>query len=271
MALFAPVVPLGLAKWLKEKKALGNYHLLLAHDVIEHPKEYAEVYGDIGRDRDSCIIMDNSLIELGYAIDTSMLIDACHIVGARYAVMPDKLKEADQTYDMSEKGFKELFKKAPEIKPVFVVQGANIMQCLELSVRFLKLADIHGINYMLSVPRVLGDTLGSRKELIASIWKQGVPMHLLGFSNNLLDDVACSRMPGVVGIDSASPIRVALQRKSPLTLDWPIDPGPRGDYWTTNWLEFMESWPHVEGLVLDNIQKVRTWIADHHQRSFHYL
>jgi hypothetical protein len=267
MARFAPVVPLQLARWLKERNALGDYHLLLAHDVLSDPHGYAEVYGDIGRSSNGLIIMDNSLIELGNPISTPLLLDACHIVRAQYAVMPDKLGDAEETYMMTAAGVHELTRSAPIVKPVFVLQGQNYLQCMELFDRFQRLAKVHAIDYMVSVPRILGNTLGSRKHLIFKIAQACVPIHLLGFSNSLIDDIACSRMPGVTGIDSASPIRLALQKQELLSLEHPSDPGPRYDFWEKDWIKFLAMHPELEKLLLWNIGWIRTWIADSLQNT----
>lgn len=264
MAKFAPVVPLGLASWLKSRELLGDYHLLLAHDVIQNPKEYSEVYGDITQ-KGGLIIMDNSLIELGHPVDADTLAEACHIVGARYAVMPDVLDDAQLTYDMSEKAIWNFLPKCPAVQPVFVLQGQNLSQCLELCLRYVKLGYKIGTDYMLSIPRRLANTFGTRRDLVAQSWKMGVPVHLLGFSNSILDDITCARMPGVVGIDSTEPIRLALQHSRQISLDWPSQPGPREDYWEKDWKSMLstDGYNQVMASILENnLNKVRKWIAD---------
>ena len=55
-------------------------------------------------------------------------------------------------------------------------------------------------------------------------------IHLLGMSNNFVDDMACTSMPNVMGIDSANPMVMGYQGIS----IWDrvgIEHLPRGDYW----------------------------------------
>lgn len=261
MAKFAPVVPIGLAQWLKKEGVLGDYHLLLAHDVLAHPKKYAEVYSDIA-EKGGTVIMDNSLIELGEAMPMDRLSDACHIVNATHLVMPDKLLDRKATYNMTVEAFDECLEALPMIEPILVIQGQDVHDCVYLFDSYLRLLGGVRKNGTFSVPRAVGNAVGSRRKLCAFVNEYNGAIHLLGFSNNLLDDVACARMPGVIGIDSTEPIRLALQKGFQMSLDWPANPGPRSDYWEHDWVSYMESMhPFASGILKTNLRLINEWIT----------
>ena len=98
MAEFAPVAPPEMLLDLKEKGALGKYHLLLAHDVAARPDLYRAVFDDV---HDTYIIMDNSLIELGYPVTTDVMAKACEVVIPDVIVLPDVLNDMKLTLDYS--------------------------------------------------------------------------------------------------------------------------------------------------------------------------
>ncbi|MEB3067282.1 hypothetical protein, partial [Parvimonas micra] len=70
----------------------------------------------------------------------------------------------------------------------------------------------------LSVPRKRVEAAGSRGDDIAKVLgtTEEFNIHLLGFSENLVDDIKCSRIPGVVGIDSAVPLRIENEFTVPM-------------------------------------------------------
>jgi len=193
---FAPVVPLSIAAELSDSNTLGNYHLLLAHDVLANPREYAEIYGNKGY----TILMDNSLIELGYAMPIEEVLDAANIVGGQYIILPDTLKQADTTIQqvlnayIVWKGIPAAKKHGVSLLPV--IQGMSMREQFDCLFAFSNIPDVKGM----CVPRVIADTYGTRKYLIEKVTRT-FNVHMLGFSDNLMDDIACARMPGVVGID----------------------------------------------------------------------
>lgn len=263
MARFAPVVPLPLARLLKEQGILDNYHLLLAHDVLEHPSEYQRVYGHLATDPDATIIMDNSLIELGYPLPIQEVINACRILNASYAVLPDFLGDSKKTIERSVAAYKELRDLDPDktIKPLAVVQGSTVEQCLECLSGFMRaMPDLDCV----SIPRIITKTIRTRVPLTYIATEMGLKVHLLGFSDNLADDVASSLLSGVIGIDSAVPVRMALQQGDFLSLDYPVFAGPREDYWSKDWDELLKQSrynSHIR-LVEHNLKAIRRLISN---------
>lgn len=266
MAQFAPVVPLHIASWLQaahtgKEDLLGGYHLLLAHDVLSDPDAYVYIYGSVRQKfHNSFIIMDNSVVELGKAMKINDLVDACKVLKPDCLVIPDELGNGTATRDMAIAFCKEWAGVAAndpllsDIELMGVVQGVSVEDCFHTASVYYTLPLIRHIG----VPRVLVKQFGTRsvvlhKMIMAPLFDR---VHLLGFSDDLLDDVACARMPGVAGIDSAVPIRAGLQEVS-LTLDVPHDIGPRGDFWTRKY--------DLEGaggaVARANINRFRRWIG----------
>jgi hypothetical protein len=253
-ARFAPVVPLSIANILSAAD-LGDYHLLLAHDVLKSPATYKRQYAS-----KAIKIMDNSLIELGYAMEIQDVVKAANIVGAQFVVLPDRLKDAAWTEEATRTAKIEFEMLDPNeiagIIPMPVLQGVYHMECDYLLETWAK----EGYKAV-AIPRVLVEVFGSRKAAIHKAISCGFKyIHLLGFSENLQDDVDCTRIPGVMGIDSAVPIRLGLQKKI-ISLKNYVNPGPRGDYWDNPMQG--SSWPETENKLLHietNLKLFREWI-----------
>lgn len=256
MARYAPVVPLEIARYLKDIKLLGDYHLLLAHDILERPREYQDVYSDIPN---VTIILDNSIIELGKPLDMDSLLRAAEIIKPRYLVIPDVMGDADATLAEAEMFTRSMTRCGSKIPLMAVVHGKTKMEAFQCA-RFLKM--MLGVG-ALSVPRVLTQLLGTRMEVVNEIVRKYpyLALHLLGFSDDLLDDIACARVPGVMGIDSAVPVRGALQHKI-ITLDSTYNVGPRGAFWS-------QTVPDEDTgtYVIANVVRVRSWIHTNVSRT----
>ena len=98
MGKFAPVCPAHIAAQLKNWHMLGEYHLLLAHDVAANSEAYASAYM-VNRWEQGTIIMDNSIIELGDSVDLQMIKTAADTVQANVVVLPDVLLDCQGTVD----------------------------------------------------------------------------------------------------------------------------------------------------------------------------
>lgn len=257
MAKFAPVVPLSIAKHLQGGRvgdALGNYHLLLAHDVLAHPMEYNNIYGRY-QGSGGTIIMDNSLIELGHPLDAHSMFRAACILKPDWVVLPDYLGDAKRTVETSWEAAHQLCALLPKQELLGVVQGQTFDECLSCADELLRIGGVTA----LSVPRHLVEVLGSRIPLVQELFNRhiDVPLHLLGFSDDLLDDCRAARFGNVMGIDSAQPVRLA--RKGHVwSLDRPRDAGPRGTFWDDPF-DPMSDDDHMDQLLtMDlNLRKVR--------------
>lgn len=253
MAEFAPVVPIDIAAQMKEHRCLGSYHLLLAHDVVKHPKEYKEVYNSDGFNH--FIIMDNSVVELKKPVDLQMVYDACEIVNATCAVMPDYLLDGPATYkatmDASDK-WQSMSRKSMMVLP----QGKNVKEWIDTAENLLQHREFRYVG----IPRNVKEKLQlSRIDAVRIIHMMDLlrstrRYHLFGFSNDLWDDIAAITenrdITQLMGIDSNVPIRQGCLEQ---VIDMRQgDPGPRGDWW--------DSHSGLTATARDNVRRFRTWI-----------
>jgi hypothetical protein len=126
-----------------------------------------------------------------------------------------------------------------------VLQGQTFEEFMDCA------AIMHGMGVQwLSVPRHATSKIGTRQTLVTAVHDlyPEVKIHLLGFSDDVIDDMMSARLPGVQGIDSAMPIWA----KQPLTSM--SFPGKRP-------VDYME-WDWVPKEAVDNIRKVREWLND---------
>lgn len=241
---FAPVANLAIYEELLSRGQLGTYHLLIATEVAKDWWRWSNFWSPMGPTWNvkRFIIMDNGLIEAGAATDPQTLKEAADAVGASCIVLPDVLGDAAKTIKAAQAAFPEL--KQLGYPLMGVIQGRNwdeVALVLDLYVRM-------GIQY-LSIPRVMVEIFGTRIKLITRCSGLAMPIHLLGFSENLWDDVMSARQPGVMGIDSAVPLWYPgiLPPTPPTQANF----GPRPkDYWSMD--------PNT--VNYDNVERVRTWL-----------
>jgi hypothetical protein len=182
------------------------------------------------------IIMDSSVIELGQPMGMDDILDAAAVVKADCIVLPDiigdqqgtnKLVEefADQVHNLDTKGNCSF----SDYSYMFVPQGKSLPE-YTASLEFASQFDF--ITWV-GLPRdALKFDVSSRRQLIdiTNVLMPECCIHLLGFSDDLMDDVLSSKYaPNVVGIDSAVPVR-AGQRHIELMLSRG-DYGKRKDFW----------------------------------------
>lgn len=240
---FAPVAPLPIHKQLDAMGMLGDYHLLLTHQVLEDTYEYANFW----RLRDAFVIMDNSAAEFGESLPWQKVIDAARICDANVVVLPDKIGDTAQTIQWA----KEYIRHVPQDMGKLGVAQGRTYEEVEYCARVL--LDL-GVD-MLSIPRGITFEIGTRVDLVRWLGENTeVPLHLLGFSNNILDDMAAAlSAPNVRGIDSAVPIW--LPHLLPSTPPANADFGKRPEDYD-QW----QSIPHPD-TALTNLGVVRWWLA----------
>jgi hypothetical protein len=151
MPQFAPVAPLQLHKALAEKGKLGDYHLLLAHNILADPVAHTQFWAHRS---EAFIIMDNSLIELGRPLDASKVVEAAEMVNAQVVVLPDVLGDAKATLRFIKHDIGKIPKHFIRLG---VVQGTSLEECLRMTTEMVRL----GVD-AISVPRHLTERLGSR-------------------------------------------------------------------------------------------------------------
>lgn len=245
---FAPVAPIALYEQLQAVGMLGSYHLLLAHEVLKEPTRHRNFYG---AHKNSFVIMDNSLIELGESLPAQDLIRAATIVNANTLVLPDKLLDKEATIRMSLEAAEELMPIRGTLGFLVMAQGRNEREALECATYLAK--EIPGVN-MIGIPRALTAATGSRIAITQQIFGSlGLPIHQLGFSDNMQDDILSARLPGVMGIDSAVPIRLGIKgwRLKVDAQDNNDLPPREENYWLAT---------DITPEVITNLDRVRGWL-----------
>ncbi len=257
---YSPVGPIKILELLQEADALGNYLLLVAHDVLADDMGYSLLLDDIHNpsDPDEFIIMDNGVIELGEAMPFDDVMDAAEIVLPDCIVMPDVLGDYAATRILMESQSAAIVDCPFPL--MLVPQGSDLSQIVAC-IDWLH-EEIHPMwplkNYW-GIPRWIANKFETRAPVIDYINRQeyiaGPPkIHLLGMSDYWEDDLLCAILTNVMGIDSANPIVRGL-------LDLPMWPThrihlprdlPRGNYWEQT---------EINGTVLENIAYVREAIT----------
>jgi hypothetical protein len=267
MVKFAPVAPVHILHDLVAHKEFKDYHLFLAHHTVEHPKEFAYLfdryYGDRQGQGHPTVIMDNSIVELGGAVDDLMIDEACRIISAAgrsttiVPVLPDVMGIGYKTVELSRAAYHRwanLGKQgAIHANTYMLVTQGESWDDFTATVNhfFIDMADDYPRIGWVGIPRRLLDVLPTRAEAIKYIQMVAphVKIHLLGFSGSIGDDLLCARLPGVMGIDSAVPVRYNGVL-TPMTTEDEI--GPRGDW-------FKEG--QLNSTNIHNVQNVRKWIG----------
>ena len=234
MTKFAPVAPIHILKELNDRKVLGRYHLLLAHDILAHEDEYAEIFRN---QTHLHVILDNSLIELGHAVSIDVIREAADIVSANVIVLPDTQHDAKATVDDCTEAYDKWTTSLNKMgledwSFMYVPQGETLQEFawaaheLHSDHRFPRIGWWGVPRNLVSIPEI-----ASRRKAVTlcNINNSNRKIHMLGFSDDLIDDFTVAVRSGCVnGIDSAVPLRAAsLQVEMSLAIELP----PRGDWW----------------------------------------
>ena len=190
MAKFAPVCPIRVLRMMSPS-ASGSYHLLLAHDVAEYAQEYRAFCDGF---RGMTVIMDNSVIELGGAVDLKTIIKAATQVDCTTVVLPDILLDGKATVESCSKALETW---SPAFRPLwgseahrrgfmYVPQGKTLK---EFALSAEALSHHPDINFW-GVPRNLVANNITRRDAIDIVYALNPHrrIHLLGFSDDRLAD-----------------------------------------------------------------------------------
>lgn len=253
MSQFAPIAPIRVLKQLQKEspKLFGNYHLVLAHEVLEYPVAFDDLYNK----PDLFVILDNSVVELGHAMHPGDLLEAASIVNANVIVLPDVIGNFFETVKASSDAYSRLKGNVDSgVEFMIVPQGSSYKEVLRCATVIRE--RISG-RMWIGIPRWITNKLGSRiYTLTAMLDVYNSSIHLLGFSDNLADDIACARLPEVVGIDSSVPFLYGAHWK-PLWLEPEMKRPSREEVWSDS-LQMNYCMKH-------NMQKVHEWLGVDHQ------
>lgn len=237
---FAPVCPIHVYEALEAagQEYLGDYFLLLAHDVLQHQERYERFFAR----RNCTIIMDNSVIELGNACTAQNLFDAASTIAAGNDVcvaIPDVLQDGVKTLERADKFLDEWagIPQSDKFEKMYIPQGKDIKD-FSISMEQALYTFPDEFEWV-GIARNLTDRIFPTRKIatgyISRIVGNHVRLHLLGFSDNVADDIdTCLHLaPYIEGIDSAVPLRLGTKGISVGIADAFPDTGPRGDWWET--------------------------------------
>jgi hypothetical protein len=186
--------------------------------------------------------------------EATQIIRDSNLRGSIVPVLPDVMGKGNATLVASMDAYEQWAKEPAFCDGLMLVtQGENWLDFTNLVNYFF----IHhrtkysNINWV-GIPRKLLAAGISRVHAVRYIQTVApwVKIHLLGFSDDIQDDMAAARLPGVEGIDSAVPVRYN-DSLTPTTTEEQI--GPRGDW--------MENGRLTNQNIL-NIRNVRMWVEN---------
>lgn len=258
MTQYAPVGNLHVHQQLYGLGVLGDYHLLLAHQIAARPLEY-QAFWNRFIDRTGIsrldITIDNSVVELGEAMDFGKVIAAATVVGATTVVLPDVINDSRKTLEQAEISFEDYVEEMEEngIGALGIAQGRDIDEVLDCAAGLVEL----GVK-RLGISKYLVDTpVGSRAAVAKALGRaHELPIHLFGFSNNMVDDLTAARESYVVGIDSAMPIWLGLAGMT-LPNSVPTDAGKYG----RRPEDYDDEKRPVVYAATQNVATVRQWLS----------
>lgn len=261
MAAFLPVAPanylqklLGSAQKFSQEPLPPNA-FLLAHEVVADPEGYAKAQ-ECWAGKPGIRILDNSVIELGGAVDLKMVASAQEIVKANVVVLPDVLEDSQGTFELASRELERWAMTISDAELMFVPQGETLnswIWCLEKFIDF-STKEIGMEPHWIGIPRnTTKRIVASRRELV-DIVRTLAPyadIHLLGFSDYLYDDVISAQHPAVSSIDSAVPFRTPE-----LTLSGVVP--KRGTWW-----EDAKLLPQgaIPDWAVENVWQLNDWVA----------
>lgn len=243
---YSPIAPIKVLRQLQEEGILGNYLLLLAHDVLEHPREYANLVRPLLRQDDSFIIMDNGVVELGEPMPSHKVLAAADLVSASCIVSPDVIGDFYGTKKLAIRDIPYFLDERVEV--MAIPQGRCIGEIgAYINWVYERFPSIH----LWGIPRWFATKLGTRQHAIDHInvlQSDRARIHLLGMSDKLGDDLKCLGMKNVMGIDSANPLVIGRNGLHMSSHDYYH--ASRGDYWDDPVLCWMSKenvkWMHSE-------------------------
>jgi hypothetical protein len=214
------------------------YQLILGQDVLMYPIGYKAFMTNFRRRfQDAIVILDNGAAE-GRCLTPLELIEAAKIIQPTYVVLPDTLDDPFHTHILARQAIVEASQVFPQGIPwtwMYVIHGRDTGEIIstihQVSTNF------RGEIGAWAVPRCQVASLGTRFATLQLLG--GKPIHLLGCSHNISDDLYCAtNHMDVMGIDSANPIVMGINNRA---LDrWNIESNWKHlirpeDYLTRDW------------------------------------
>lgn len=189
----------------------GDYAMLLAHLKDYYPER---------RNKNCYVIMDNSLIELGGAVDVETVYNAAKQCGADEFILPDVFQDADATIKEVTKSIGWLYTNdhIHEMKLMAVCQGATIDDFIRCFITLEQIPEIHCIG----IPKVAATLMPGGRPALEPLW-EGSPkaIHLLGCWTNLGEFTRYQRPALIRSCDTCIPALLSTHDINCAWLDRP--------------------------------------------------
>lgn len=173
----------------------GDYAMLLAHLKDYYPEK---------RNRNCYVIMDNSLIELGGAVNVETVYNAAKQCGADEFILPDVFQDADATIQKVVESIWWLYSHGhmDEFRLMAVCQGETIEDFIRCFKRLNDIPEIHCIG----IPKVAAGLSLFGRPGLEPIWQNSrKAIHLLGCWNNLSELTEYERPSLIRSCDTCIP------------------------------------------------------------------
>lgn len=152
-------------------------HMFLTHMVEKYP-----AYTKAARNAPGYKILDNSLIELGGAVDLERVVKAAEYIGADEIILPDVFQDGPATIKAVQSAIDELNKMYPNrswpFKLQAVAQGKDESEWVDCYMELIKNPDVD----VIGVPKVLAKMHPEGRPYfvnnVCNLWAK--PHHLLG-------------------------------------------------------------------------------------------
>lgn len=245
--------------------SLMTFHLCEAPIVLDS-REYTKYYR-WHTDRGHYLIIDNGA-SVGGTVTDNELVKAATRVNADEVVVPDRMADPEVTLQRAEKFLSEHLNAANSL--MLVPQGTNFDEWLHNLEDLLSIYERKTGGSVLVKRRIVigiakhmhARVVDGRGALVAQCALFNLTCHLLGASDDPLEDIRLLEQPNVRGLDTSLPFAMAQDGYMFVSnqVSWSLPPlkGPRKslDFWTSS-----------ELLGRQNMETYLTWVKSGHRTT----
>ena len=123
-----------------------SMHMYLTHLVEKYP-----MYVTVAQEAPGYKILDNSLIELGGAVELSRVLRAAETIAADEIILPDVFQKGPETLEAVSRALEELQGQPKAYKLMAVAQGRNLQEWYDCYQKLLNIPEID----VIGIPKVL--------------------------------------------------------------------------------------------------------------------
>ncbi len=201
VALIAPT------KFLDQLCDARPVQMALAHMILEDV-QYRRFYTD----RSDLVIMDNSLIELGDAVDFELLVNAASLINPKEVILPDAFRDGQKTISrfLDVITYSDQFTWATNFVVAHGRHNAEWVECFDFF-------NQHPHAHTIGIPKVLDEIWepGGRIGACAFLESSGriredKNYHLLGVWTDPIEILCLSKFEWIRSVDTALPIHAGM-------------------------------------------------------------